>query len=92
MEIEQVESRSRKRRSDIGGNHRAYTYDGKGVEMLNFSGVVEAKFESLRSAVKDNGIGASYQGILACCNGRTRKHCGKVWRWVVDGSGESLTQ
>lgn len=80
--------KSRKRRSDVGGAHKAYVYDGKGIEMLNFAGVVEAEYESLRDAVVGNEIGASYQGILACCNGKTRKHRGKVWRWKEVGDEE----
>lgn len=81
--MENEKDKKRKMRSDTGGSHRAYTYGGKGVEMLNFVGDVEDEFRSLRDAVDRNDVGASYQGILACCNGRTRKHCGKVWRWKV---------
>ena len=81
MGEERTEKKERKKRSDAGGRHRAYTYDGRGVDMLNFAGEIEAEFGSLRQAAIENGIGASYQGILACCNGKTRKHCGKVWRW-----------
>ena len=88
MGEERTEKKERKKRSDAGGRHRAYTYDGRGVDMLNFAGEIEAEFGSLRQAAIENGIGASYQGILACCNGKTRKHCGKVWRWKEVGDEE----
>lgn len=76
---------SRKQRNDKGKRHAASTHGGKRVMQCNLAGTVEREYECLMDAVDYNGIGATYQGILYCCEGAIRKHKGKIWRW---GSSE----
>lgn len=71
----------RKERKDKGKRHRASTHGGKKILRYNLAGKLEQEYESLADAVDNNEIGATYQGILFCCQGRIRKHCGKIWRF-----------
>lgn len=79
-EMEFVRS-PRKERSDKGGVHGRPRHGGKCVEQYNLAGVFECVYDDLQDAVKRNKVGATYQGILACCEKRIRKHHGKVFRW-----------
>lgn len=76
----------RKQRNDKGKRHAASTHGGKRVLQCNMCGVVEKEYDCLMDAVDYNGIGATYQGILYCCEGNIRKHRGKVWRWKEETS------
>lgn len=76
----------RKQRNDKGKRHAASTHGGKRVLQCNMRGVVEKEYDCLMDAVDYNGIGATYQGILYCCEGNIRKHRGKVWRWKEETS------
>lgn len=71
----------RKERKDKGKRHKASTHGGKRILQYNLAGQLENEYESLADAVDNNGIGATYQGILFCCQGRIRKHCSKIWRF-----------
>ena len=71
----------RKQRNDIGKHHKAHKHGGKKVGQYNFAGELEREFDSLADAAEDNDIGATYQGILFCCQGKIRKHCNKIWRF-----------
>lgn len=71
----------RKQRRDKGGTHKPPVHGNKRVGQYNLAGHLEREYESLKEAVEQNGIGATYQGILFCCQGRIRKHCGKIWRF-----------
>lgn len=80
-EEEMREIRSRKRRSDAGGNHKQYKHEGVKVGQYDLAGRLEREYESLVEASERNTVGATYQGIYACCRGAIRKHANKVWRW-----------
>ena len=67
-------------RSDRGGSHRKYRHGGVRIGMYNFNGELEAEFEDLDAAVRGNTVGATYNGIVACLTGKTKKHAGKIWR------------
>ena len=71
----------RKERKDKGQRHNAYTHGGKKIGQYNLAGVLECEYDSLQDAVDNNEVGAIYQGILYCCQGKIRKHCNKVWKW-----------
>ena len=90
-EDEVREIRSRKRRSDAGGNHRQYKHEGVRVGQYDLAGRLEREYESLVDAAERNTVGATYQGIYACCNGLIRKHANKVWRWDKDASTDTLS-
>ena len=85
------EARSRKRRSDAGGNHRQYRHDGVKVGQYDLAGRLEREYESLVAAAENNKVGATYQGIYACCKGAIRKHANKLWRWDKDDSTDTLS-
>lgn len=85
------EIRSRKRRSDAGGNHRQYRHDGVRVGQYDLQGRLEVEYGSLVDAAESNRVGATYQGIYACCRGAIRKHANKVWRWDKDASIDTLS-
>lgn len=85
------EIRSRKRRSDAGGNHRQYKHDGVRVGQYDLQGRLEREYESLVDASENNKVGATYQGIYACCKGAIRKHANKVWRWDRCDSTDTLS-
>ena len=85
------EVRSRKRRSDAGGNHRQYKHDGVRVGQYDLQGRLEREYESLVDASESNKVGATYQGIYACCKGAIRKHANKVWRWDRCDSTDTLS-
>lgn len=74
----------RKERCDKGRAHARPTHGGKGVEQYNLAGLLECAYDSLQDAVRRNKVGATYQGILACCEKRIRKHHGKVFRWASE--------
>ena len=76
-----IEALYRKERKDKGKRHKASTHGGKRILQYNLAGKFEKEYGSLADAVDENGIGATYQGILFCCQGRIRKHCGKIWRF-----------
>ena len=78
---EMREIRSRKRRSDVGGNHKQYKHEGVRVGQYDLQGRLEREYESLVDAAERNTVGATYQGIYACCKNAIRKHANKVWRW-----------
>lgn len=78
--------RSRKKRSDTGGNHRQYKHEGVKVGQYDLQGRLEREYESLVDAAEHNKVGATYQGIYACCKKAIRKHANKVWRWDKDTS------
>lgn len=80
-ESELREIRSRKKRSDTGGNHRQYKHEGVRVGQYDLAGRLEREYESLVDAAERNTVGATYQGIYACCKKAIRKHANKVWRW-----------
>lgn len=90
-EEEMREVRSRKKRSDIGGNHRQYRHDGVRVGQYDLQGRLEKEYDSLVDAAGSNKVGATYQGIYACCKGTIRKHANKVWRWDKDTSADTLS-
>lgn len=90
-EEEMREIRSRKRRSDAGGNHRQYKHEGVHVGQYDLQGRLEREFDSLVDAAENNKVGATYQGIYACCKGAIRKHANKVWRWDKDASTDTLS-
>lgn len=90
-EDEMREIRSRKKRSDIGGNHRQYRHEGVRVGQYDLAGRLEHEFESLVDAAESNTVGATYQGIYACCKKAIRKHANKVWRWDKDASTDTLS-
>lgn len=73
-------------RSDKGGIHKKYRHGGCRIGMYNFNGELEAEFSDLDDAVENNGVGATYSGIVNCMTGKTKKHAGKIWR--KDESGE----
>lgn len=82
---------SRKEREDKGRRHKASKHGGFAVGQYDLAGRLEVEYESLVDAVDRNEVGATYQGILSCIQGRIRKHCGKIWRrgYVSsDASGE----
>lgn len=85
------EIRSRKRRSDAGGNHRQYKHDGVRVGQYDLQGRLEREYDSLVDASENNNVGATYQGIYACCKGAIRKHVNKVWRWDKGDSTDTLS-
>ena len=85
------EIRSRKKRSDIGGSHRQYRHEGVRVGQYDLQGRLEREYESLVDAAGRNNVGATYQGIYACCKGAIRKHANKVWRWDKDNSTDTLS-
>lgn len=80
-ENEMREIRSRKKRSDIGGNHKQYKHEGVKVGQYDLAGRLEREYDSLVDAAENNKVGATYQGIYACCKKAIRKHANKVWRW-----------
>lgn len=88
---EMREVRSRKRRSDAGGNHRQYRHDGVRVGQYDLAGRLEMVFDSLVDASERNTVGATYQGIYACCKKAIRKHANKVWRWDKGEEGEATS-
>lgn len=88
-EDEMREIRSRKRRSDAGGSHRQYRHDGVRVGQYDLQGRLEREYESLVDAAENNKVGATYQGIYACCKNAIRKHANKVWRWDKDTSSDA---
>ena len=90
-ESEVREIKSRKRRSDAGGNHRQYKHEGVRVGQYDLAGRLEREYESLVDAAESNKVGATYQGIYACCKGSIRKHANKVWRWDRDASTDTLS-
>jgi hypothetical protein len=90
-EDEMREIRSRKKRSDIGGNHKQYKHEGVRVGQYDLAGRLEREYESLVDAAESNKVGATYQGIYACCKGSIRKHANKVWRWDKDASTDTLS-
>ena len=67
-------------RSDKGGSHRKYRHGGVPIGMYNFNGELEEEFVDLDVAVRENRVGATYSGIVACLTGKTKKHAGKIWR------------
>lgn len=81
---------ARKQRNDKGKRHAASTHGGKIVQQCNLAGVIEREYDSLMDAVDYNGIGATYQGILFCCQGKIRKHCNKIWRFDNDSEETDL--
>lgn len=83
--------RSRKRRSDVGGNHRQYKHEGVKVGQYDLQGRLEKVFDSIVDAAESNKVGATYQGIYACCKKAIRKHANKVWRWDKDTSTDTLS-
>lgn len=90
-EEEMREIRSRKRRSDAGGNHKQYKHEGVRVGQYDLAGRLERVFDSLVDAAENNKVGATYQGIYACCKKAIRKHANKVWRWDKDASSDTLS-
>ena len=90
-EDEMREIRSRKRRSDVGGNHKQYKHEGVRVGQYDLQGRLEREYESLVDAAERNTVGATYQGIYACCKKAIRKHANKVWRWDKDTSTDTLS-
>ena len=88
---EMREIRSRKRRSDAGGNHKQYKHEGVRVGQYDLAGRLERVYDSLVDAAESNKVGATYQGIYACCKGAIRKHANKVWRWDKDASTDTLS-
>lgn len=84
--------RSRKRRSDAGGNHRQYKHEGVRVGQYDLAGRLERVFDSLVDAAERNTVGATYQGIYACCKKAIRKHANKVWRWDKDTSSDTSSE
>ena len=90
-EDEMREIRSRKKRSDIGGNHKQYKHEGVHVGQYDLAGRLEREYESLVDAAESNDVGATYQGIYACCKKAIRKHANKVWRWDKDASTDTLS-
>lgn len=83
---------SRKQRNDKGKRHTASTHGEKPVQQCNLAGHVEHEYDCLMDAVDYNDVNATYQGILYCCEGKIRKHKGKVWRWKQqDTSTEDLS-
>jgi len=86
---EMREVRSRKRRSDAGGNHKQYRHDGVRVGQYDLAGRLERVYDSLVDAAENNKVGATYQGIYACCKGSIRKHANKVWRWDKGTSSDA---
>ena len=90
-DTEMREIRARKRRSDAGGNHRQYKHDGVKVGQYDLQGRLEREYESLVDAAERNTVGATYQGIYACCKNAIRKHANKVWRWDKDASTDTLS-
>lgn len=89
---EMREIRSRKKRSDIGGNHKQYKHDGVKVGQYDLQGRLEREYESLVDAAESNNVGATYQGIYACCKKAIRKHANKVWRWDKGTSTDALSE
>lgn len=77
-----TEERCRKVRSDVGSAHYRPKYGGMGVRQYDLAGNYECEYGDLQDAVERNGVRGTYQGILACCEGRIRKHHGKVFRWA----------
>lgn len=71
----------RKERKDKGQRHKAYSHSGKKIGQYDLAGTLECKYESLQDAVENNDVGAIYQGILYCCQGKIRKHCNRIWRF-----------
>lgn len=90
-EEEMREIRTRKKRSDIGGNHKQYKHEGVRVGQYDLQGRLEREYESLVDAAENNKVGATYQGIYACCKNAIRKHANKVWRWDKDASTDTLS-
>ena len=88
---EMREIRSRKRRSDAGGNHKQYKHEGVRVGQYDLAGRLERVYDSLVEASERNKVGATYQGIYACCKKAIRKHANKVWRWDKDTSTDTLS-
>lgn len=80
----------RKQRKDKGGTHRPPIHGDKRVGRYNLAGQLECEYSSLKEAVETNGIGATYQGILFCCQGKIRKHCNKIWRFDNDSEETDL--
>lgn len=72
-------SMARKKRSDVGKSHRTRVHTFR-VGQYDFAGHLEAEYESLRDAAERNDVGGTYQGILACCERRIKKHAGRIWR------------
>lgn len=81
----------RKERSDKGKRHSASTHGGKPVIQCNLAGMQEREYDCLMDAVDYNEVGATYQGILYCCEGSIRKHKGKVWKWKEEHSTIDLS-
>lgn len=73
----------RKQRTDKGERHRASKHGGFRVGQYDLAGRLEVEFSSLIDAVENNKVGATYNGILACCMGRSHKHRNKFWRKEV---------
>lgn len=71
---------SRKERDDKGKRHRASSHGGFRVGQYNLAGRLERVFNSLMDAVDNNDVGATYQGILYCIQGKIRKHSNKIWK------------
>lgn len=67
-------------RSDKGKSHASWTWANKRIGMYALNGVLEAVFDDLSDAARNNKVGANYSGIHACINKKTKKHCNKIWR------------
>lgn len=76
-----------KTRKDKGQSHDRWEHGGKHVLMYNLAGTFEEEFDDLQDAVARNNVGATYQGILACCQKTIRKHKKKIWRWKDEPFG-----
>lgn len=74
----------RKERTDKGERHRASKHGDFRVGQYDLAGHLEAEFHSLIDAVENNKVGATYNGILACCMGTCHKHRNKFWRKEAD--------
>ena len=72
-------ARFRKERNDKGKAHKASKHGDFRVGQYNLAGKLEREFDSLAEAVEKNDVGATYQGILYCIQGKIRKHCNKLW-------------
>ena len=81
----------RKQRSDTGGRHKAPKHGDTKIMMYDLKMRLEQVFDSLVDAAENNKVGATYQGIYACCKKAIRKHANKVWRWDKDASSDTLS-
>ena len=69
------------RRSDAGKSHSRWKHGGVKIGMYNYAGELEREFADVYDAVENCGIdGVRYQGIVSCCEGRIRRHAGKIWK------------